>query len=207
MTGPHNKIIAAAAKAELAPLGFKRQGQSRLWIKDHGFWLNVVGFKPSRWSVTVDLDNAAHWIWGGAGFMSLNYIMSGGPYTEFEDEDQFGAAVSDIARSAAAKAQEIDSKFESFEAIAQYVIAEANESERMCPSWFGYYAGVASGISGDLLEAERFLRNITDERVIPRAGRFLSAINTSSAFREQANDIVTEQRAALKLPPLAQRPF
>lgn len=207
MTGPHNKIIASAAKAELAPLGFRRQGQSRLWIKDHGFWLNVVGFKPSRWSVTVDLDNAAHWIWGGAGFMSLNYIMSGGPYTEYRDEDQFGAAVTDIARSAAAKAQEIDDKFGSFETIAQYVIAEANESERMRPSWFGYYAGVACGISGDLQNAERFLRNITDERVIPRAERFLSAMDTPGTFREKANDIVIEQRVALKLPPLAQKPF
>jgi hypothetical protein len=207
MTSPHNKIIAAAAKTELAPLGFRRQGQSRLWIKDHGFWLNVVGFTPSRWSVTVDLDNAAHWIWGGAGFMSLNYSMPRGAYAEFENEDQFAAAITDIARSAASNAREIDDKFESFEAIAQHVIAEANGSDRMRPSWFGYHAGVASGILGNLREAERFLRDITDERVIPRAERFLAAIDTLGAFREKANDIAANQRAALKLPPLKQRPL
>lgn len=207
MAGPHNKIIAAAAKAELAPLGFKRQGQSRLWIKDHGFWLNVVGFTPSRWSVTVDLDNAAHWIWGGCGFMSLNYSMRGRPSAEFRDEDQFAAAVAEIARSAAAQAQKIDDKFESFDDIAQYVIADANQSERMRPSWFGYYAGVASGILGDLQEAERFLRGITDDRVIPHAERFLAATDNPHTFRGMANDIIIEQRVALKLPPLSQKPF
>lgn len=207
MSGPHNKIIAAAAKAELGPLGFKRQGQSRLWLKDHGFWLNAVGFKPSRWSISVDLDNAAHWIWGGAGFMSLNYVMPGGSHTEFENEDQFNAAVTDIARSAAASAQAIDDKFASFDAIAQFVIAEAKGSERMRPSWFGYYAGVAAGIQGDLQEAELFLRGLTDERVIPRAERFIAATDNPSTFRAEANKVVMEQRVALKLPPLGSEPF
>jgi len=207
MSGPHSKIIAAAAKAELAPLGFKRRGQSRLWLKDHGFWLNVAEFKPSQWSIAVDLGNAAHWLWGGCGFMSLNYYDPGGPYTEYRDEDQFGAAVADIASTAASRAKEIDAKFASFEAIADYVIAKANGSERMRPSWFGYYAGVACGILGDLDQAASFLRGITDERVIPRGERFLPAIGSPIAFREKANEIVNQQRAALKLPALTRGPF
>ena len=139
--------------------------------------------------------------------MSLNYTMSGRPRAEFKEEDQFEEAVADIARSAAARAQKIDDKFGSFEAIAQHVIAEANESERMRPSWFGYYAGVASGILGNLQEADHFLRAITDDRVIPRAERFLAATDNPHTFQEKANDIIIEQRAALKLPPLTQKPF
>ncbi len=126
MSGPHSKIIAAAAKAELGPLGFKRRGQSRLWLKDHGFWLNVVEFKASQWSIAVDLGHAAHWLWGGCGFMSLDYYVPGGPYTEYRDEDQFGAAVADIASTAASQAKEIDAKFASFKAIADRTITEAN---------------------------------------------------------------------------------
>lgn len=71
MSVTHSKIIAAAAKAELAPVGFERKGQSRLWFADHGSWLNVVEFTPSRWSKSVSLMNAAHWLWLGAGFMSF----------------------------------------------------------------------------------------------------------------------------------------
>jgi hypothetical protein len=77
----------------------------------------------------------------------------------------------------------------------------------MRPSCFGYYAGVACGISGDLQKAERFLRHITDERVIPWTERFLSAMDIPGTFREKANDIVIEQRVALKLSPLAQKAF
>ncbi len=74
-------------------------------------------------------------------------------------------------------------------------------------SWFGYYAGVACGILGDLDQAASFLRGITDERVIPRAERFLPAFESPIAFREKANEIVNQQRAALKLPALARGLF
>jgi hypothetical protein len=59
MTDTHSKIIAAAARVELKPLGFQRQGRLRLWVADRGFWLNVVELTPSRWSKSVTLTNAA----------------------------------------------------------------------------------------------------------------------------------------------------
>ena len=202
MSGPHNKIIASAAKAELAPLGFKRQGQSRLWLKDHGFWLNLVQFTPSRWSVSVDLDNCAHWLWAGSGFTSLDYFVRGKPDAEFKNDDQFRQEVIEIARLAAVEAAKIDEKFSSFEAIAAHVIGEARQSERQRPSWFGYYAGVAAGILGNVDEAEQFLRGITDKRVIPSAERFLAVTDSPSDFRRKANEILAVQRSTLKLPPL-----
>jgi hypothetical protein len=75
MSEIHSKIIATAAKAELASLGFRRAGRSRLWLADHGFWLNVVEFTPSRWSKSVSLMNGAHWLWIGVGFMSFNVAV------------------------------------------------------------------------------------------------------------------------------------
>ncbi len=207
MSGSHSKIIASAAKGELAALGFKRQGQSRLWVKDHGFWLNVVQFTPSRWSVVVQLDNCAHWLWGGAGFMSFNYIVRSTPYVELKDENQFRSEVFEIARLAAAEAVKIDEKFSSFEAIATFASEDARRSQRQRPSWFGYYAGVAAGILGNLEEAEQFLRGITDERVVPHANRFLAAINSPTGFRMEANEVLAAQRATLKLPPLEKAVF
>jgi hypothetical protein len=36
MVEAHNSIIARAAKAALAPLGFRRKGQSRIWLVNKG---------------------------------------------------------------------------------------------------------------------------------------------------------------------------
>lgn len=201
MSGAHNRIIATAAKAELAPMGFKRMGRSRLWLIDHGHWLNIVGFVPSRWSISVDLDNAAHWIWAGHGFMSLSYSVRG-HHAEFETEGQFASAVAGIAREAAAKAREMEERFSSFERIANFAIDRARGDERMGPSWFGYQAGVAAGILGDLEMADQFLRQISDDRVAPYAKRFLAEIDDHSRFILRANTVVAEQRVALKLAPL-----
>ena len=206
MSSEHNRIIAAAAKTELRPLGFKRQGRSRLWLLDYGHWLNIVGFVPSRWSITVTLENAAHWIWSGHGFMSLDYIVRG-RYTEFETEEHFSNALEHIARDAASGALEIEKRFSSFEKIAEFAIDEARDNERMAPSWWGYKAGIAAGILGDMNLAERFLRGISDYRVTPHAQRFLAVIEEQDRFVSEVNIAVAEQRTALKLELLEQDAF
>jgi hypothetical protein len=207
MPKAHSRIISKAAKTELAPLGFKQQGQSRLWIADHGSWLNIVGFVPSRWSVTVDLDNAVHWLWAGTGFMSLNYVCPRLAHAEFENEDQFADALTGISKTAAARAREIEGKFSSFDAVAAHVIKEATGDDRMGPSWFGYYAGIASGLIGNFDQAEVFLCGITDERVRPHADVLLEAITDPSRFRAIVNERVSRQREVLKLPELNRSPF
>lgn len=176
-------------------------GRSRLWLIDHGHWLNVVGFVPSRWTISVDLDNAAHWIWAGHGFMSLSYSVRG-HHAEFETEDQFAAALAGIAREAAAKARAIEEKFSSFEMTANFAIDRARDDERMGPSWFGYQGGLAAGILGDLELAYHFLSRISDDRVVPYAQRFLDVIDDHSRFVSRVNIAVEEQRVALKLKPL-----
>lgn len=111
MSDAHSRIIATAARAELASLGFQRKGRSRLWLADRGYWLNVVEFTPSRWSKSVSLMNAAHWLWVGAGFMSFNETISSNCYAEFETEDQFRGAASEIAKVARANALALEGRF------------------------------------------------------------------------------------------------
>jgi hypothetical protein len=173
---------------------------------DHGFWLNTVGFRPSQWSVAVDLDNAAHWLWAGHGFMSLDYFVRGS-HASFEDEGQFSIDVAKIADEAAARAAQLESQFSSFDAIASFVIQAALDNERMRPSWFGYKAGLACGILGRQEEAADFLRGITDSRVVPHAAPFLALTGSTSAFRSRVNGLVAQQRATLKLPALERDPF
>jgi len=55
-------LIAAAAKEALSPLGLKRDGKSRLWYDDHGWWCIVVEFQPSSWSKGTYLNVGVSWL-------------------------------------------------------------------------------------------------------------------------------------------------
>ncbi|MBB5712806.1 hypothetical protein [Sphingomonas xinjiangensis] len=208
MSDTHSKIIAAAAKTELTSLGFRRKGQSRLWLADRGSWLNVVEFTPSRWSKSVSLMNAAHWLWVDAGFMSFNEAVSSNCYAEFETEDQFRSAAGEIAKTARANALAMDERFSSFDMIADFVIERARSSpERMGPSWWGYEAGIASGLIGSFEEAGTFLHGVTDNRVTGRAAPLLPLIADPEGFRGKVNDVVAQERTRLKLKALARPAF
>lgn len=187
MSQTHNKIIASAGKDQLWPLGFRQKGRSRLWLADHGSWLNVVEFTPNRWTKGISLMNAAHWLWAGTGFMAFHFAQPSKCHADFETEDQFKSAATEIAREAAMTAAEIEDRFSTFEAVTEFVVERARESDRMRPSWWGYHAGIASGLSDRVEDAERFLRGITDERVTPHAKPFLSLINNPKDFRREVD--------------------
>lgn len=208
MGDTHSRIIAAAARKELVPLGFRQQGRSRLWLADRGSWLNVVEFTPSRWSKSVSLMNAAHWLWLGIGFMSFNVSVPSQLYAEFETEEQFVEAARKIVHAARDNARLIDDRFPSFHTVAEFVIERAESSpDRMGPSWWGYEAGIAAGLLGRTDEATRFLHGITDDRVTERAAHLLPLINNPGAFRETVNATVAQERARLKLAALEQPAF
>jgi hypothetical protein len=147
--------------------------------------------------------NAAHWLWIGAGFMSYNEAVPSQCHADFETEHQFREAVIDIVKEARAKSLELDQRFSSFKAIAAYVVQRARSSpDRMGPSWWGYEAGIASGIVGRRDEAEQFLRGVADDRVTGRAAPLLPLIANPDAFTGKVNDLVAAERARLKLRPL-----
>ncbi len=204
----HSRIIAAAAKKELVPLGFRQQGRSRLWLADRGSWLNVVEFTPSRWLKSVSLANAAHWLWLGAGFISFNESVPSQLHAEFETEEQFAEAARKIAQAARDNARLIDDRFPSFHTVAEFVIERAESSpDRMGPSWWGYEAGIAAGLLGRTDEATRFFHGITDDRVRERAAPLLALLKNPGAFREAVSATVAQERARLKLAALEQPAF
>lgn len=208
MSDTHAKIIASAAKTELASLGFRQVGRSRLWLADRGTWLNVVEFTPSRWAKSVSLMNAAHWLWLGDGFMSFNEAIPSNRHAEFASEAQFEEAAIEIARVARSTALEIEQRFSSFDAVAAFVIARARGSpDGMGPSWWGYEAGIASGLVGNAADADYFLTSVTDERVTNLAASFLPLIHRPDAFKNRVNTLVAQERARLKLKAMDGPPF
>ncbi len=51
-TPEHTRLLTAAARSILRPLGCVQKGRSRTWLDDQDWWVGVVEFQPSAWDVT-----------------------------------------------------------------------------------------------------------------------------------------------------------
>ena len=80
----HDKIINMAAKKVLAPHGLFRQGTSRSWLDDNGYFLIFVVFDSSNWSKGSHLGVGIEFFWEETE--SLNKILK---YAYGEREKSF----------------------------------------------------------------------------------------------------------------------
>src|SRR5579872_1713019 len=106
----HGKLIAAAAKAALLPLGCRRKGQSRCWYSDERFWYVLIEFQPSAWSRGTYINVGPIWFflqpWGGEVTRRL------GDYIKFENIEQFSPLIEQAARLVAAEVIALRTKFQ-----------------------------------------------------------------------------------------------
>ncbi|MDK2762081.1 MAG: DUF4304 domain-containing protein [Sphingopyxis sp.] len=210
MPGPHDKIIANAAKATLRPLGFQRKGQSRLWFFDHSWWLAVVEFQPSSWSKGSYLNVAAHWLWMGVAPISFDF---GGRLEGFEgyaSDEQFAVAIARLADKAADEARRLAAMFGSLPDAAEILLEQARTEARQAsahPGWIVYNAGVAAGLAGRNDEAAemfgRVLNGSEDQASVLhlKAKRMSNLTSDTAKLRQEAALTITQQREALRLSP------
>jgi hypothetical protein len=202
MPSPHEQLIARAAKMTLGPLGFRRKGQSCIWISDQKWWLNIVEFQPSAWARGSFLNVNAHCLWSENDYISYEYGGRIEPFSEFETNDQFEGEAERLARSAAQAADLLKSSFESIEVAASTLAA--NESELPVEakgSWPAYHAGVALGLAGKPNEAEALFHSVRDERVLPIAARLGRLIRAPDQFRLEVEALIATHRTCLGLAP------
>lgn len=136
----HDAIIRAAAKAHLAPLGFKQKGRSRIWLRDHVWWLAIVEFQPSSWSKGSYLNVACMWLWHPQDHIAFHVAERCGSYVEFVDEASFRPAVDDLARVAAEESLKNERQFRSFQASVSCLEARLVGSQN---HWDHYNAMMA----------------------------------------------------------------
>ena len=211
MAGPHDRIIADAAKAALGPLGFRRKGRSRVWLADHAWWLIAVEFQPSAWSRGSYLNVAAHWLWSETGDITFGFGHRVAPFQEYRSDEQFAAAASGLADRAAEEARRLAGTFGSLPATAD-ALSDGAETERERPGWRTYHAGVAAGVAGRPEAAAELFRRVCENPVYAEilhlpAGRMAELLPDPAAFRREVAGLVERQRAALKLSPLDGPPF
>jgi hypothetical protein len=211
MPGPHDRLIADAAKAVLRPLGFQRKGRSRLWFADHSWWLAVVEFQPSSWSKGSYLNVAAHWLWTDIGAISLDFGGRLEGFEEYRSDEQFAAAAARLAASAAEEAQRLTTMFSSLDATAKVLLMEARTQASRAPGhpgWMAYNAGMAAGLVGRADDAMEMFRSVLDspadpDSVLHRATERMSKLVSDLAWLErEAVSIIEHQRETLRLPAL-----
>ncbi|MBS0298129.1 MAG: hypothetical protein JSR45_17660 [Proteobacteria bacterium] len=199
----HDNLLGVAAKAALQPLGFRRRGRSRVWLRDHRWWLTVVEFQPHGSAKGSFLNVAAHWLWSEGGYLSFDFGGRVEEFRRYASDDQFTGVARQLAEQAAACARTMANTFPSVEAAADVLVGcEQSAPPRAKGSWATYHAGVAAGAAGRIEAATSLLGAITDPRVTAPAARLAHIANDPAAFADEVGKLIAHQRTALKLPAL-----
>jgi hypothetical protein len=199
----HSRIIAAAARASLEPLGLKRKGQARSWYSDQRFWMIWVEFQPSGWSKGSYLNVGVQWLWhAGPGFDQWDRPVD---FVPFESAEQFTPPMKDMAARAAQEVETWKDRFKSFADICHYLIAHATRD-----GWPIYNAAVASGLAGDEKTSRRFFQQMKDWetygydwqlRLKADSAALAALLSDPEKFRAKVLGLIEHKRALIKLPP------
>ncbi len=198
----HGRIIAAAAKAALVPLGLTRKGRSRIWIDDHGYWIGAVEFQPSGWAKGSYLNIFAAWLWRKS--IGYSYYYRPVFFVKFETHDQFSAAMKDMASTAAIEIKVTREKFRSFSRILSHIDSlPVRDGSRV------YDAAVAHALAGNIEKSRQFFDRMAawqtngydwEERLKAESKLLADLIDDPRRFRAAISSIIDEQRTIRRLP-------
>lgn len=151
------RLIAAAAKAALLPLGCQRIGRSRSWISDQRFWLIVIEFQPSSWENGSYLNVGAMWLWRARKGHAFNAGYRIANFVPFYNSEQFCSAAAELAGQAAREVQRLRGQFQSLRDIYHYLIENTSEKNRQI-----FHAAIAAGLVGEVDTARRLFQAYAD---------------------------------------------
>jgi hypothetical protein len=206
----HGRLIAAAAKAALAPLGCKRVSRSRFWYSDQGFWTVSIEFQPSGWAKGTYLNVGANWLWypkSGWGF-SEDYRVEDIGFITFESSEQFAPLIETMAGRAAEEVLARREKYKSLRDIYRHLLTGVARN-----GWPVYHAAVAAGLSGDTANARQLFDRLADwpthgydwpEELKANAAAMAKLVDDRTAFQAAVRVIIEDVRMRLRLPPTPQ---
>jgi len=201
----HSKLITAAARKTLRPMGLRQRGRSRTWLDDHGWWLCVVEFQPSSWARGSYLNVGCCWLWSVKDYLSFNEGHRVEGFSEFEDPTQFDRVAARLAERAAQEVERYRELFPDVRRVSDFYLERSVNA-----FWPTFHAGVASLLSGRLDEARRFFAEVKadeDQRDWVRAAEadareLMAAASAAEKIQDLVGQRVCRARALLKLPPL-----
>jgi len=201
----HGRIIAAAAKAALAPLGCVRRGQSRIWQDDHRYWAINVEFQPSGWSKGSYLNIHVAWLWAVTHGYQFSYRA--GSFIPFETVEQFTPLITEMATTAAVEVQKTREKFRSFDDILTQIQTCAARKPNF---WDHFDAAIAHALAGDIPAARQYFERIANWNTEGSTWRTQARQNTLTLatlldrprdFRSAIVANIARRRQLMYLPP------
>jgi hypothetical protein len=166
MVRQHDKIINMAAKKVLAPKGLFRQGTSRTWLDDNGYFVIFVVFDSGNWSKGSYLGVGIDFFWEKSE--SLNNILSysyGNRENEFcsydGNDDEFQAKMEEFAETGLRKVMEYR-KFEDMDYAKKCLeqkVSDLPESRRF---WEVYDLAMLCFLKGEFENGVAVFENYLD---------------------------------------------
>lgn len=200
----HNAAITAEARQVLKPLGLVRQGNSRVWIDDHGWWTIQVEFQPSAWSKGSYLNVGINWLFyeGCAGTFHIGSRVDA-PFIEASGNDSFREDAHALALRAKEEVAGLRSRFANLEAAISYYRDGGRQS-----GWDDHHYGVLLGLSGDIANAQAAFESVSTHRLqfgwekarAQRASELHKLASNQTAFIETIRGIVLRTRSIGHLP-------
>lgn len=195
----HNKIIAAVGKKILTPLGLHRDGKSRLWYDDHGWWAILVEFQPSAWGRGSYLNVGVSWMFYEASHWTFDIGYREDAFRPAMQEMQFDAAMHEVAAHAVRLVKDYRSRFSSLAAMyAHYLKLETRLG------WPEYHAGILAGLSDQYAAAKTHFAAVMEQPcnfawqhgLRSRCLELTRALDEPQLFRAMILGIIMRCRAA-----------
>ncbi len=206
---PHTKLLTAAAREVLRPLGLRQKGRSRTWIDDHGWWIGVVEFQSSSWSKGSYLNVGGMWLWheqGGHLRFDVGHRVSDAGFIEYATDEQFAPEARRLALLAGDEIQRVRTTLRDLASAVSWLRQNSADGQ----GWPGYNLGIALGLSGRHAEAARCLQRLSQEpddpewwqEAVTRAHQLADLLQRDpNDFSAQIQSAITSFRLALKLDP------
>ncbi|WP_159394512.1 hypothetical protein [Streptomyces sp. NRRL S-495] len=200
---PASRLVTAAAREVLRPLGLQQRGRSRTWIDDHGWWLGIVEFQPGRNDGSY-LNVGVMWLWQDRNHLAFDVGGREPGFERFVNPTQFAHDAQSLARRAADLALENRARFIDLLSTTDFL---TSQKPRPGYFWDNYHAGIAAGLTGEIAIARRRFDHVLAEdafapwmiRAQESARQLHGLAGDPEAFRNWATAATTSCRQQLKL--------
>ncbi len=202
-TPEHTRLLTAAARTVLRPLGCVQKGRSRTWLDDQGWWVGVIEFQPSAWSRGSYLNVGACWLWEEKDFLSFDAGYRVAPFQPFTNTAEFTSAAQALAEQAAAEVLALRDRFPSPEQVRALMSRHPRPGIRE-----HMHAGITAGLAGAYDEGRRHLALAAEEShaapwvdvLKQRCAELTPLLHPGGGFEAEIAAIVTRTRCAVGLP-------
>ncbi|NIK47565.1 hypothetical protein [Variibacter gotjawalensis] len=202
----HGKIIAAAAKAALAPIGCVRKGQSRTWYSDERYWLILVTFDPSGWEKGTYLVVSASWLWYEKDYQSFDLGYRIADFVRFESAKQFRPIMEEYAEKAAREVERLRRDLALISDISRQLFAlvpTGDWRKATGPDRRAFEAAIAAGLADDFDTARKLFDKVatwetfgyeSQFQLKSKAAHIAAFVGDRHRFRAEIQRVINVQR-------------